>query len=670
VIHVSRDIATPPASLRSAEVLAAEVEARAHFKRRDAQSRQSLHDFPPLWNRADVQEALTALFHGKCAFCESPYAASAPTDIHHFRPLQGALDPVDGRVSRGHYWWLAYVWDNLYPTCGECHQAAGPRFPTRGPRAGTRTTGARLLSEGPILLDPCRDEPERSLRFTRDGMVWADDERGSVTIDTYALNRPGLVEARERQIRRMTAAAARTSPEELRATYGDPAAPYAGAVRQLIAAPAAPRPRRLAAPPEPAPGSTETGAPALVRRVTIRNFRAIKHLELDFTADFGGWTMLLGENGDGKTSVLQALAVVLMDAPQRGKLDARQFLEHHATSGSVEVEFGAGAVRSVSFDAQGKTFRSEGDGETIVAGYGAYRLPARAGPKAAKPTVGVPRVDSLLDPYAYLIASEPWLLEATPPTFDAAARALKRLLVDEDSVLRQHKRQRRVLFDRDDDSSVALDQLSAGYLSMVALAVDLMSYMLTRWDSLEAAEGVVLIDELGTHLHPRWQMRIVSAFRQAFPRLQFIVSTHDPLCLRGLRDGEVIVLRREPPSDDVVAVTDLPSVDGLYVDQLLTSEHFGLGSTLDPELEEMFEEYYALLSKRRATAAQQRRIDELRDALADRRQLGFTERERLALETADQALARKRTTADRAEREAITTDAEERIARVWAQAGL
>ena len=69
---------------------------------------------------------------------------------------------------------------------------------------------------------------------------------------------------------------------------------------------------------------------------------------------------------------------------------------------------------------------------------------------------------------------------------------------------------------------MSLSQLSQGYRSMIALAVDLMSYVLTHWESLEAAEGVVLIDEIGPHLHPRWQMRVVSAFREAFPRLQFI----------------------------------------------------------------------------------------------------------------------------------------------------
>jgi hypothetical protein len=327
---------------------------------------------------------------------------------------------------------------------------------------------------------------------------------------------------------------------------------------------------------------------------------------------------------------------------------------------------GGGEPWSVEFGTDARRFRAPTRDGTIVAGYGAYRLPGRETKSPPRAGGVQPRVDSVLDPYARLLDPEPWLLECDQPTFDAAARALKRLLMDDDAVL--HRRGGDVRF-VSRDMSVSLNQLSAGYRSMVALAADLMCYMLTRWETLEAAEGVVLVDEIGTHLHPRWQMRVVSAFREAFPRLQFIASTHDPLCLRGLRAGEVIVLRRDEDRR-VYVLEDLPSVEGLYVDQLLTSEHFGLESTLDPALEETFAEYYDLLSRRKLSKSQQRRVAALRHELAERRQLGFTARERLALEAADEALARKRREADPAAREKISSDAETRIADIWAASGL
>jgi predicted ATP-binding protein involved in virulence len=177
----------------------------------------------------------------------------------------------------------------------------------------------------------------------------------------------------------------------------------------------------------------------------------------------------------------------------------------------------------------------------------------------------------------------------------------------------------------------------------------------------------VLIDELGAHLHPRWRMRIVPSLRQVFPRVQFLTSTHDPLCLRGLGDGEVVVVKRDADGE-VVAVTDLPSVAGLRVDQLLTSEHFGLNSTIDPELDALFAEYYLLKAKPHRTAADTRRLDELQQQLDGLDVLGSTRRERIVLEAADDYLAKAGTLADPGERLALKESTKKRIAAIWQKA--
>jgi hypothetical protein len=131
---------------------------------------------------------------------------------------------------------------------------------------------------------------------------------------------------------------------------------------------------------------------------------------------------------------------------------------------------------------------------------------------------------------------------------------------------------------------VPVERLSEGYRTLFSLAVDIMRNLLRSWPDLERARAVVLIDEIETHLHPRWKMRVVSSFRRAFPGVQFIVTTHDPLCLRGMDDGEVEVIERDAEGR-AYRLDDLPSVRGMRAEQLLTSEYFGLNSTADPELE-------------------------------------------------------------------------------------
>jgi len=200
------------------------------------------------------------------------------------------------------------------------------------------------------------------------------------------------------------------------------------------------------------------------------------------------------------------------------------------------------------------------------------------------------------------------------------------------------------------------------------LACDVMSTVLGLWEHVSLAEGIVLIDELGAHLHPRWRMRIVAALRQLLPRVQFVVTTHDPLCLRGVLDGEVTVIRRNP-ENRVVAISDLPPVQGMRVDQLLTSEHFGLGSTDDPVVADLWSEYYRLMALRRPNRRESARLSDVRSRLDELDQLGRSERERLLLDSADKFIARRRAEGDPVpaeERDERSAALDADLAAVWA----
>jgi len=103
---------------------------------------------------------------------------------------------LDGTISRDHYWWLAYEWDNLYLTCPDCERHKGPRFPVDGTRAKPEARGEDLDVEKPLLLDPCRDQPEHVFAYADDATLVATEKRSRTTIDVLGLNRAALVEAR------------------------------------------------------------------------------------------------------------------------------------------------------------------------------------------------------------------------------------------------------------------------------------------------------------------------------------------------------------------------------------------------------------------------------------------------------------------------------------------
>ena len=87
-------------------------------------------------------------------------------------------------------------------------------------------------------------------------------------------------------------------------------------------------------------------------------------------------------------------------------------------------------------------------------------------------------------------------------------------------------------------------------------------------------------------------------------------------------------------------------VTGMRIDQLLTSEHFGLGSTDDPEVTELWENYYRLMGLKKPSKEQTDRLERVRARLDELEQFGTTERERLLLTSAADYIAQRRETGD------------------------
>ena len=417
---------------------------------------------------------------------------------------------------------------------------------------------------------------------------------------------------------------------------------------------------------------------AVVERLDLRDFRGIDAMSLTLVDDDerGPWTMLLGENGYGKTSVLQALALVLMGGKARDELRLKpaSLIRKGAESAEIVAHMhDALESRRVRITAAG--FEVEGDDEPVLlAAYGAARIPSTSGRGGGKPDANR-RVKNLFDADAPLVNADAWLRGLDDEAFQFAGRALRRLLVEpgepgtrqdaeKTEVVRKNGRIELHTLGR---QPMDIGQLSDGYRSMIALATDIMSFFMTRYDSPDAARGVVLVDEIGAHLHPRWQMRVVEGFRQAFPLVQFVATTHDPLTLRGLRGKREVVVLRQTSKGQIYALPpeEVPPVTRLRVDELLTSEVFSLSSSLDPQLERDYNRYYELLLLEEPGPAAREEMATLKRKLDEFRQLGVTWRERLALEEADKYLAQEREKADPAERRELLAATKLKLRKIW-----
>jgi hypothetical protein len=187
------------------------------------------------------------LFHGKCAYCESPYRAVDACDVEHYRPKGGVTEAPD----HPGYWWLAATWANLLPSCPACNQrrkhgmyrlgmtleefegelarrpsttmGKGNSFLVRGGN-WIETEDGDLSVEDPLLINPCEQDPEQHFEwvFDRDPRekIWeadpvfpflrprrtganVEDEYAKASIAVYGLNRAGVIRERSAHLRHL-----------------------------------------------------------------------------------------------------------------------------------------------------------------------------------------------------------------------------------------------------------------------------------------------------------------------------------------------------------------------------------------------------------------------------------------------------------------------------------
>ena len=131
---------------------------------------------------------------------------------------------------------------------------------------------------------------------------------------------------------------------------------------------------------------------------------------------------------------------------------------------------------------------------------------------------------------------------------------------------------------------VPLRQLGYGYRTMIAWIVDFASRMVERYpespDPL-AEPAVVLVDEIDLHLHPKWQRDLIGFLTERFPNTQFIATAHSPLIVQAAGDANIALLKRE--GDHVVIENNPETIRGWRVDQILTSDLFGLETARPPD---------------------------------------------------------------------------------------
>jgi energy-coupling factor transporter ATP-binding protein EcfA2 len=418
-----------------------------------------------------------------------------------------------------------------------------------------------------------------------------------------------------------------------------------------------------------------------IERLLIQNIRSFEMQQFSFTRADGDpyrWVTLLGENGGGKSTVLQALGLLLAGPEGAQTLVPRPlgWLRNESAPGFLNVRFQQGARDPGKANGSSKALKYSlivtGRGRlswgkkvytepTIVewpsktlswlrehafssrepgwfaAGYGAFRRLTRSHQVIVPALEPQARYTNFLTQFNEdepLATFERWVVyldyvSAKEGRNSAQARRQRELGIDAiNRMLPRGTRfdgvteEGRILFDVG-GSKVPTISMSDGYRSVLALAGDLVWRLIQAFPKSNnpfQEEGVVLIDELDIHLHPRWQRHIAGWLREQFPKLQFFVATHSPFVAAGA--GEDALTLRLTLEEGVTRVERVETPAALSVDGILQSEAFGQLSPYSPRTQAAIDRYDALARKRKRSRAEEKEFTQLRAFMQQARPLG------------------------------------------------
>jgi uncharacterized protein (TIGR02646 family) len=609
-------------------------------------------------------------FHGKCAFCETPLSMES-SELEYYRPVNGVIDENDNLKNYDHYYvWLTYDWTNLLLSCKICSMYKKNYFPVNGRRA---VFGKSIHTEKALLLDPCSDSPEQYLYFDRNGRIHAKSEKGSHTIELLQLNRSELVSARKEE-----AIALRNAIEErdfnVCSYMLDKGSSYFFFKKYELA--------HLLLDevnlqdiyiswgkfPVSIFGQfqnykqlrdyliefiTDKGDSERVRveydnnrieEIVLKNIRGI-NVSHRFTQNSknGPWLMILGENGTGKTTFLQALTLVVAKHWNSFSVHPESLLHSNDENGYVKVKF-AGVGQSSEIYYNGSLVVHNHNGINVpIAAYGAVRLFPKFSQRRNLSYDGI-NVRNLFPHIMgdyFLAHPSKWIKDIQ--TSKSVSKVILDVLPFNENDSVDLKVDGNQAYLEVNGQKRYLHELSSGYLNIIALTIDILRTIGSVNNQGQFSEGLVIIDELDAHLHPTWKLIIVNQLKKVFPYMQFIVTSHDPLCLRGLSHEEILVMQKVG-KEKVRKLDYYPDPKGMRIDQILTSSMFGLNSTLDFEVDQLIKRYYYFLNKENKTDddfAVLRRIEERLDE-GDIKYLGYTNRERILYQIIDNDIARRK----------------------------
>ena len=346
-----------------------------------------------------------------------------------------------------------------------------------------------------------------------------------------------------------------------------------------------------------------------IDRLKLRNFKGFPELDQGLNRRF---TLIVGNNGAGKSSLLDALSVAFGSfflgipvvpprhirqnevhefeqdfdgTPEFNKaypvvVEAEGRITHPLTAKVAEVSWkrslgkekgrttirDAGALSSIAQEAYQAVENRANPTLPLLSYYGTGRLWAE--PKNVEKGRRRSRFDAYRNSHEPRVSSADlldWLHRERLKEFEterssrllaAWNKAVETCFEEDVKVTYSPSRERLEVRFICRKQTVAYENLSHGQRNILSMVGDIAfkAIILNPHlgdEAVKAVKGIVLIDEIDLHLHPRWQRIIVPALLGAFPQLQFVATTHSPFIIQSLNEGVLLDLNEMEVDDQV-----------------------------------------------------------------------------------------------------------------------
>ena len=394
-----------------------------------------------------------------------------------------------------------------------------------------------------------------------------------------------------------------------------------------------------------------------LKNIRISNFKSIEDTKIEFEK---GFNIIIGDNGVGKTSILEAISVALGGfLVGLDNVNTKHFTKDEIRCESEILGQGSYNIKyitpiqvdsEIELDNEDykwtrkkssiKSSRSTVEPRDICKKAGSlsndskailpllnYQSVARMWAQKREKSENIFKKDNFSRNAGYIdcLSQESnvklllnwcrrmeqisWQEDQKIAEYEAVKNSLAKFMsiMNDETVSRVlYDKKREELMYKEGDKILPIGYLSAGYQSLIWMVLEIAYRMAVLNPNLlenvaNKTDGIVLIDELDLHLHPKWQWKVIEALKSTFPKVQFIATTHSPIILASCKGERVISINSN------MGISYRKSSYGLQVNDVLVSCQDS--NNIAFEIKEELNKFYKCIENRE--------YDEAREILND-----------------------------------------------------